>query len=135
VALETKTPPKLIYRVARLPDAWEPPDWARALPHGTFDNRFDDPENEYRVLYASSQEVGCFLETLARFRLDLPTLVAVKAIQGEDDFAPPGEFLPDGRKTAPWERRDSKETTPTSAAASGLPIFVRSSRRIASILV
>lgn len=81
-----------------MPDAWEPPDWSRALPDGTFGNRFDDPESEYRVLYASSQEVGCFLETLARFRPDLETLAAVKAIEGDDDFTPAGKVPPG------WER-------------------------------
>ncbi len=94
MSLETKAPPRLIYRVARVPDAWEPLDWSRALPDGTFGNRFDDPESEFRVLYASSQEVGCFLETLARFRLDLDKLAAVKAIRGDDDFTPSGRVPP-----------------------------------------
>jgi RES domain len=94
VERETKSPPRLIYRVARMPDAWAPLDWSLALPDGTFGNRFDDPESEYRVLYASSQEVGCFVETLARFRSDLSTLAAVKRIHGEDDFTPPGEVPP-----------------------------------------
>lgn len=41
----------------------------------------------YRVLYASSQRLGCFIETLARFRVDL-SLVADLALmeKGEDDF-------------------------------------------------
>jgi len=50
------------------------PDWASAGPDGTFGNRFDDPDATYRVLYASSQRLGCFLET-----------------EGEDDFCPLGE--------------------------------------------
>ena len=91
---ETKSAPRLIYRVARMPDAWAPLDWSLALPDGTFGNRFDDPESEYRVLYASSQEVGCFVETLARFRSDLSTVAALKRIHGEDDFTPPGEVPP-----------------------------------------
>jgi hypothetical protein len=94
VQFETKAPPNLIYRVARMPDAWEALDWSRALPDGTFGNRFDDPESEYRVLYASSQEVGCFLETLARFRPDLTTLAAVKGIAGDEDFTSPGKVPP-----------------------------------------
>ena len=40
-----------------------------AGPDGTFGNRFDDPEGIYRVLYASSQRLGCYLEALAQFRL------------------------------------------------------------------
>lgn len=99
MALETKSPPRLIYRVARMPDVWEPLDWSRALPDGTFGNRFDDPESEYRVLYASSQQVGCFVETLARFRSDLATLAAVKGIDGADDFTPPGRVPPG------WEQK------------------------------
>jgi hypothetical protein len=95
VGFETKAPPKLIYRVARLPDPWEPPDWSRARPEdGTFGNRFDDPEGYYRVLYASSQQVGCFLETLARFRVGLKELAAAKGIRGDDDFTPSGKVPP-----------------------------------------
>ncbi|MGC2108040.1 MAG: RES domain-containing protein [Candidatus Korobacteraceae bacterium] len=88
--LETRTPTQSIYRVARHPDAWQLPDWSRAKD-GTFGNRFDDPESEYRVLYASSQQVSCFVETLARFRPDLALLEELKAIEGEDDFLPVGE--------------------------------------------
>ena len=56
--------PGVIYRLGRKPDPWSVPDWASAGPDGTFGNRFDDPEGIYRVLYASSQRLGCFLETL-----------------------------------------------------------------------
>ena len=76
--------------MARYPDAWQLPDWSRAKD-GTFGNRFDDPESEYRVLYAASQQVSCFLETLARFRPDLSLLEELKEIKGEDDFLPIGE--------------------------------------------
>jgi hypothetical protein len=94
--LETKIPPQPIYRVGRQPDAWQAPDWSRASRlDGTFGNRFDDPESYYRVLYASSQEVSCFIETLARFRPDLTLLAELKAIEGEDDFFPLGEVPPD----------------------------------------
>lgn len=42
------------------------------------------------MLYASSQRLGCYLETLARFRAD-PTLYAeLSEIEGEDDFTPLG---------------------------------------------
>ncbi len=88
--LETRTPTQSIYRVARYPDAWQLPDWSRAKD-GTFGNRFDDPESEYRVLYASSQQVSCFVETLARFRPDLSLLEELQEIAGDDDFLPVGE--------------------------------------------
>lgn len=81
-----------VYRVGRKPNPWVPLDWAWASPEdGTFGNRFDDPKSRYRVLYAASQRLGCFVETLARFRVD-PTLAAeLASIQGVDDFYPVGE--------------------------------------------
>ncbi len=76
--------------MARYPDAWQLPDWSRAKD-GTFGNRFDDPESDYRVLYAASQEVSCYVETLARFRPDLTLLEELQEIEGDDDFLPIGE--------------------------------------------
>lgn len=81
----------VIYRLGRKPNPWAAPDWAKAAPDGTFGNRFDDPEGVYRVIYASSKKLGCFVETLARFRPD-PTLYAeLQQIEGEDDFYPLGQ--------------------------------------------
>jgi hypothetical protein len=42
------------------------------------------------VLYAASQPLGCFLETLARFRVDLTLYAELAEIDGEDDFVPLG---------------------------------------------
>jgi hypothetical protein len=78
----------VIYRLGRAPDPWAVPDWASAGPDGTFGNRFDDPDATYRVLYASSQRLGCFLETLARFRLDPKLAAELAAIEGEEDYFP-----------------------------------------------
>jgi len=72
-------------RLGRKPDPWAMPDWASAGPDGTFGNRFDDPDATYRVLYASSQRLGCFLETRARFRVDPKLLTELAEIAGEDD--------------------------------------------------
>ena len=83
--------PGVIHRLGRKPDPWSAPDWASAGTHGTFGDRFDDPEGMYRVLYASSQRVGCFLETLARFRVDLKLRAELAEIEGEDDYCPLGE--------------------------------------------
>ena len=83
--------PGVIYRLGRKPDPWSVPDWASAGPDGTFGNRFDDPEGMYRVLYASSQRLGCFLETLARFRVDVKLLAELAEIEGDDDCFPVGE--------------------------------------------
>jgi hypothetical protein len=80
----------LIFRIGRRPDPWQPPDWSLAGPDGTFGNRFDDPDVTYRVLYASSQRLGCYLETLARFRVDLTLYAELSMIEGEDDYVPLG---------------------------------------------
>jgi hypothetical protein len=81
----------LIYRIGRRPDPCQPPDWSLAGPDGTFGNRFDDPDGIYRVLYASSQRLGCYLETLARFRIDLTLYAELRDIEGADDFVPLGQ--------------------------------------------
>jgi hypothetical protein len=88
--LESRRPDGPVFRLGRRPDAWQPPDWFLAHSDGTFGNRFDDPEGYYRVLYASSQRLGCFVETLARFRPDLSLLAELSAIEGADDFLPLG---------------------------------------------
>ena len=79
-----------VHRIGRSPDPWQYPDWSRANPDRTFGNRFDDPNGEYRVLYTSSARLGCFLETLARYRPDLALYAELKEIEGEDDFVPAG---------------------------------------------
>jgi len=73
--IESAVPGGPLYRIGRQPEPWAWPDWAYAGEDGTFGNRFDDPESEYRVLYASSERLGPFLETLARYRPD-PAVVA-----------------------------------------------------------
>jgi hypothetical protein len=84
--LEERRPTEPVYRLGRRPNAWQPPEWFLAHSDGTFGNRFDDPEGYYRVLYASSQRLACFVETLARFRPDLSLLAELDAIEGEDDY-------------------------------------------------
>ena len=85
---ESKRPAGPLFRVGRDDDAWAVPDWAYAKEDGTFGNRFDDPMGVYRVLYASSQRLGCFIETLARFRVDVSFVAELALMEnGEDDFA------------------------------------------------
>ena len=85
--LESKRPAGPLFRVGRDDDAWAVPDWAYAKEDGTFGNRFDDPLGVYRVLYASSQRLGCFIETLARFRVDVSFVADLALMEnGEDDF-------------------------------------------------
>jgi hypothetical protein len=87
VNLESKRPPKPLIRAGRDDDAWAVPDWAYAQKDRTFGNRFDDPAGVYRVLYASSQRLGCFIETLARFRVDVSCIADLALMEnGEDDF-------------------------------------------------
>jgi RES domain-containing protein len=78
-----------VYRVAR-PDVWCWPDWAYAGPDGTFGNRWDDPQGTYRVLYACSERIGAFVETLARFRPAPSVVTGLAAITGAEDTLPAG---------------------------------------------
>jgi hypothetical protein len=63
--LEACRPDGPVFRPGRRPDAWQPPDWLLAQSDGTFGNRVDDPDGYYRVLYASSQRLACFVETFS----------------------------------------------------------------------
>jgi RES domain len=97
--LNTRTPTGPLYRIAWGTEPWEYPDWKRAgtdsssLAH-TFGNRFDDPNAEYRVLYAASQLVSCYVEVLARFRPDYALLAELRTMDGEDDYQQIG-IVPD----------------------------------------
>jgi hypothetical protein len=86
-------PDSPLYRIGRKPDAWRAPDWAFANQDKTFGNRFDDSEGYFRVLYASSTRLGCFLETLARFRKAPASLQLAQdleeIINTSSDFTPP----------------------------------------------
>jgi hypothetical protein len=82
--LHAVAPGDPLFRVGRSPDVWTLASWVYAGPDGTFGNRYDDPVGEYRVLYAAGQRRGAFLETLARFRVDLQLLVELDAIEGDD---------------------------------------------------
>jgi len=83
-----------LYRLAYAPNAWQFPDWSHAREGGTFGNRWDDPQAIYRVLYASAQRVGTFLETLARYRPDPMVAAALDEISGDDEPLPGPGFLP-----------------------------------------
>lgn len=83
--LEAAQPCGPVYRIGRNPDPWEWPDWG-----DIGGNRWDDPRGEYRVLYASSQRLGAFLETLARFQPDLEIVAERNAIDGAADTLDPG---------------------------------------------
>jgi hypothetical protein len=62
---EGTAPTGPIYRLGYRPDAWSWP------PHDRIGRgRWDDPRGVYRVLYASSNRLATFLETMAEFRPD-----------------------------------------------------------------
>lgn len=90
-----------VYRIARAPDPWAWADWAYAGPDGTFDNRWDDPEGIYRVLYASSQRAGAFVETLARYRVDLAMIAEMERIVEDDPADAP---IPAGTVPREWSK-------------------------------
>ena len=82
-SLSIRAPQGLIYRVShgRYPWAW--PDWEHATD-GRFMSRWDDPQGFYRVLYACSQRLGAFIETLARFRPDADLIEDLEQITHND---------------------------------------------------
>lgn len=51
--------------------------------------RFDDPQREFRVLYAG-QRRACFLETLAAFRPSVQALAALQQVTGSQEPMPRG---------------------------------------------
>jgi hypothetical protein len=105
-----------LHRIGRAPDPWTWPDWSYAGPDGTFENRWDDPEGSYRVLYAASDRLGAFIEVLARFRPDPHVVLGIMAVTGDDDGA-----LPPGKLPASWleNRRHGEATVRGSFAEIG----------------
>jgi hypothetical protein len=93
--------PDVVYRLGRAPDPWEWPDWTHARDDGTFGNRYDDPNGQYRVLYASSERRTTFRECLARFRPDL-AIIATE-IEEDDEDAPATQ--PPGHVKRSWVSR------------------------------
>ena len=101
-ALSAARPEGVLHRVGRAPDPWAWPPWAYAGEDGTFGNRFDDPAGEYRVLYASSERVGPFLETLARYRTDPALVAAFEEIVDDDQDADRYPTIAPGVVPAHW---------------------------------
>lgn len=136
--LESKRPSGPLFRVGRDDDAWAVPDWAYAKEDRTFGNRFDDPMGVYRVLYASSQRLGCFIETLVRFRVDVSFVADLALMEnGEDDFTAFGTSAEDGSRDAALARHMSKGSMPTDCRAfmtgifgKGISIFGRLERYV-----
>jgi hypothetical protein len=85
-----------VFRLGRVPDPFAPPPWERALPDGTFGNRFDDPSarrnvpewDRFRVLYCGTQRAACFGETLARLRRSPGLAAGLAAIRDDEPIIP-----------------------------------------------
>lgn len=110
-------PRTLLHRIGYGPDPLAPPDWARALPDGTFGGRFDDPrhlavrpEQRFRSLYLAATPTGAFGETIARWRPSLRTLAAAPSVAG-----------PSGRGFVPRTWRDPRRLA-SAHTLSPLPI-------------
>lgn len=82
--IQSAPAPERVYRIGRA-SPWSLPDWAFAKSNGTFGNRWDDPAGVYRVLYTCEQRIGCFIETLARFRVDEQLVGELANIEGDED--------------------------------------------------
>lgn len=115
-AFETAALPDEIYRVGREPDPWAWTDWVYAAPDGRFNGRWDDAYGRYRVLYASSQRFGVFVESLAQFRPDPHILAEYEQIEGSDDHE---DALPPGVVPRRWcSERVITKGAPTEVAGS-----------------
>lgn len=73
-------PSGLMYRIAKYEtDLFEPAPWRYV---GS--NRFDDPEDEFRVIYCATDREATFGESLSRLRRS-PTLLALMQDVDDDD--------------------------------------------------
>lgn len=82
---ESRAPRGLLYRIGRLPNPGAFPPWD-VVGHG----RFDDPQRQFRVLYAAAQRRGAFVETLAQFRPLVTALARLEDVVGAEEPAPRG---------------------------------------------
>lgn len=80
--LPTLAPRDRLARVGLGDTPWAFPPWAYAS-EGRFHGRWDDPEGLYRVLYAASEPLGCWLEVLAVFRPDPEMLADLDEIEAD----------------------------------------------------
>jgi hypothetical protein len=95
---EAATPADGLHRIGRFPDPLVFPPWSVAVAKT---GRFDDPRDEFRVLYAAAQRIACFVETLAPFR---PRLAFLNQIRGLPD-GERGDDLPRvGAVPSGWHR-------------------------------
>ncbi len=100
-------PRRALYRIGWLPDPFEwPPSHRRGA------GRFDDPHGRFGTLYGAEERIACFVETLARFRSELPFLAARTDVAGaHEDVARarvPADWCNERRlvrfRLKPWQR-------------------------------
>jgi hypothetical protein len=83
------SPSSSLFRIGWPPDplAWPPPQYRGV-------GRFDDPQNEFGVLYVAESLRACYLETLDTFRPDRALLQRLLAM-GPETFVPQSGLVPD----------------------------------------
>lgn len=79
----------LLHRIGRFPDplAWPPPGFRGS-------GRFDDPRDDFGVIYAAAFRIACYLETLDTYRPDRALLQRLTAM-GSEPFIPQSGMIPD----------------------------------------
>lgn len=79
----------LLQRIGRFPDplAWPPPGFRGS-------GRFDDPRDDFGVIYAAASRIACYLETLDTYRPDRALLQRLMA-KGSEPFTPQSGVIPD----------------------------------------
>jgi hypothetical protein len=117
-----------VYRIARKPEPWSWPDWQYAGKDGTFPHRWDDPQGQYRTLYACIQRLGAFIETLAHFRPDLHIVASFAEILDDPD-EPTAPTFPSGTVPLDWIR--TREMG--SASMSGEFVQISAARTLAHL--
>jgi len=74
-------PDDLIHQITKLGvDPFAPAPWEYVG-----NNRYDDPERKFRVIYCASERAAAFGETLARFRRSLRLLELMRAIDDDGE--------------------------------------------------
>jgi hypothetical protein len=119
MTLQLAETPERVYRLGRRPHPWVWPDWSHAGVDGTFGNRFDDPDSEYRVLYASTQREATFRECLARFRPD-PAVLAAVIFDNDDDPLSPTTVASTATSVTPTRSRTCATRSRRGSCTTGL---------------
>jgi hypothetical protein len=84
--VEGRAAPAPLFRLGYGSNAWGWPPW-QYVGKG----RWDDPEGDYRILYASTERFTTFIEVMGDFATDAVFEATWLLIEGDDDATPPGE--------------------------------------------